>query len=180
MGTHGKRHEGLAGSRILEGNEERRKVRRIRPWLAPRLVPLIGTQPAQNCDSRPGLPRFLVSISTTNDISFVQWYFHRNPSHKRTASKPVAEEFHSAFHKRLVSPGSGGTCGTTCRRVISQTISGLRRGARVAESGSLENCCPGNGTVGSIPTLSAKSGLPVPLASLAHLSCSFGLSWLFG
>ena len=29
------------------------------------------------------------------------------------------------------------------------------RGARVAESGSLENCCPGNGTVGSIPTLSA-------------------------
>ena len=30
------------------------------------------------------------------------------------------------------------------------------RGARVAESGSLENCCPGNGTVGSIPTLSAK------------------------
>ncbi len=33
----------------------------------------------------------------------------------------------------------------------------LRRGARVAESGSLENCCPGNGTVGSIPTLSAKT-----------------------
>ncbi len=32
----------------------------------------------------------------------------------------------------------------------------MRRGARVAESGSLENCCPGNGTVGSIPTLSAK------------------------
>jgi hypothetical protein len=31
----------------------------------------------------------------------------------------------------------------------------MRRGARVAESGSLENCCPGNGTVGSIPTLSA-------------------------
>ena len=26
----------------------------------------------------------------------------------------------------------------------------------MAESGSLENCCPGNGTVGSIPTLSAK------------------------
>lgn len=25
----------------------------------------------------------------------------------------------------------------------------------MAESGSLENCCPGNGTVGSIPTLSA-------------------------
>ena len=32
---------------------------------------------------------------------------------------------------------------------------GLRRGARVAESGSLENCCRGNSTVGSIPTLSA-------------------------
>ena len=27
----------------------------------------------------------------------------------------------------------------------------------MAESGSLENCCPGNGTVGSIPTLSAKT-----------------------
>ena len=35
----------------------------------------------------------------------------------------------------------------------------MRRGARVAESGSLENCCPGNGTVGSIPTLSAKTKL---------------------
>lgn len=68
----------------------------------------------------------------------------------------------------------------TCKRVISQTIFGLRRGARVAESGSLENCCPGNGTVGSIPTLSAKSGLLVPPACLVHLSYFFGLSWLFG
>ncbi len=40
----------------------------------------------------------------------------------------------------------------------------MRRGARVAESGSLENCCPGNGTVGSIPTLSAKPSLLVPSA----------------
>ena len=30
-----------------------------------------------------------------------------------------------------------------------------RRGARAAESGSLENCCRGNSTVGSNPTLSA-------------------------
>ena len=50
----------------------------------------------------------------------------------------------------------------------------MRRGARVAESGSLENCCPGNGTVGSIPTLSAKPSRLVPTASLARLSCSFG------
>jgi hypothetical protein len=42
---------------------------------------------------------------------------------------------------------------TLPRREASST---KRRGARVAESGSLENCCPGNGTVGSIPTLSAK------------------------
>ena len=34
----------------------------------------------------------------------------------------------------------------------------------MAESGSLENCCPGNGTVGSIPTLSAKSSLSCPPA----------------
>jgi hypothetical protein len=33
--------------------------------------------------------------------------------------------------------------------------SGQRRGARAAESGSLENCCRGNSTVGSNPTLSA-------------------------
>ena len=52
----------------------------------------------------------------------------------------------------------------------------MRRGARVAESGSLENCCPGNGTVGSIPTLSAKPSLLVPTTSRARLSCSFGLS----
>ena len=76
----------------------------------------------------------------------------------------------------------------------------------MAESGSLENCCPGNGTVGSIPTLSAKPSLLVPLTlpsrsadktrnfcfrsfqpsllvpmpSRARLSCSFGLSSLFG
>ena len=31
------------------------------------------------------------------------------------------------------------------------------RGARVAESGGLENRCPGNWTVGSNPTLSAKA-----------------------
>ncbi len=53
-----------------------------------------------------------------------------------------------------------------------ETSSTMRRGARVAESGSLENCCPGNGTVGSIPTLSANfqgvapphpcQGAPVP------------------
>lgn len=42
--------------------------------------------------------------------------------------------------------------------------SSKRRGARVAESGSLENCCPGNGTVGSIPTLSAKPNFLVPQA----------------
>src|SRR2546426_11682653 len=42
--------------------------------------------------------------------------------------------------------------------------SAKRRGARVAESGSLENCCPGNGTVGSIPTLSAKPSSLVPPA----------------
>ena len=34
----------------------------------------------------------------------------------------------------------------------------------MAESGSLENCCPGNGTVGSIPTLSAN------FQELMHLS----------
>ena len=56
----------------------------------------------------------------------------------------------------------------------------MRRGARVAESGSLENCCPGNGTVGSIPTLSAKPSSLVPAASRARLSRSFGLSCLFG
>ena len=39
----------------------------------------------------------------------------------------------------------------------------------MAESGSLENCCPGNGTVGSIPTLSAKLN-----------SLLFGLSGLVG
>src|SRR6185436_15997751 len=43
----------------------------------------------------------------------------------------------------------------------------MRRGARVAESGSLENCCPGNGTVGSIPTLSANFQEVVQL-SLRH------------
>ena len=32
----------------------------------------------------------------------------------------------------------------------------------MAESGSLENCCPGNGTVGSIPTLSANFQEVVP------------------
>ncbi len=31
----------------------------------------------------------------------------------------------------------------------------MRRGARVVESGSLENCCTFAGTVGSNPTLSA-------------------------
>ena len=31
----------------------------------------------------------------------------------------------------------------------------MRRGARVVESGSLENCCTLTGTVGSNPTLSA-------------------------
>ena len=56
----------------------------------------------------------------------------------------------------------------------------MRRGARVAESGSLENCCPGNGTVGSIPTLSAKTSLPGPPASRASLSCTFGRSGLVG
>ena len=45
----------------------------------------------------------------------------------------------------------------------------------MAESGSLENCCPGNGTVGSIPTLSAKLGSP-----LVGLSGLFGLFGLFG
>ena len=49
----------------------------------------------------------------------------------------------------------------------------------MAESGSLENCCPGNGTVGSIPTLSAKLSSLVPPASQARLG-SFGLSCLFG
>src|SRR4026209_2648807 len=57
------------------------------------------------------------------------------------------------------------------RRYIQSTpyrgsSSTQRRGARVAESGSLENCCPGNGTVGSIPTLSAKPNSHVPLASM--------------
>ncbi len=32
----------------------------------------------------------------------------------------------------------------------------VRRGARVAESGGLENRCRGNSTVGSNPTLSAR------------------------
>ena len=43
-----------------------------------------------------------------------------------------------------------------------------RRGARAAESGSLENCCRGNSTVGSNPTLSAiQSSLdPEPLQLL--------------
>jgi hypothetical protein len=47
------------------------------------------------------------------------------------------------------------TCRTIFKCVIMCGSFGSRRGARVAESGSLENCCPGNGTVGSIPTLSA-------------------------
>ena len=34
----------------------------------------------------------------------------------------------------------------------------------MAESGSLENCCPGNGTVGSIPTLSAKKSYAYAMA----------------
>ena len=36
-------------------------------------------------------------------------------------------------------------------------INSSRRGARVVESGSLENCCTLTGTVGSNPTLSAIS-----------------------
>ena len=42
-GANGKRHEGLAGSRILEGNEERRKVGHTRPPLMP----------------QPGVPRLV-------------------------------------------------------------------------------------------------------------------------
>ena len=41
-----------------------------------------------------------------------------------------------------------------------------RRGARAAESGSLENCCRGNSTVGSNPTLSAKPSSLDPESSL--------------
>jgi hypothetical protein len=44
-----------------------------------------------------------------------------------------------------VSRHPAGASGTTYKR----------RGARAAESGSLENCCRGNSTVGSNPTLSA-------------------------
>ena len=70
--------------------------------------------------------------------------------------------------RQIAANARDGGCRTACRttgkHVIMRRIYGPRRGARVAESGSLENCCPGNGTVGSIPTLSAKLSSLVPPA----------------
>ena len=74
----------------------------------------------------------------------------------------------------------------SCHKPIPRFPRGVR--ARPAGFGhppilalvGLENCCPGNGTVGSIPTLSAKPSLLVPTASQARLSGSFGLSCSFG
>jgi tRNA(adenine34) deaminase len=50
----------------------------------------------------------------------------------------------------------GGVLEAESRALLQEFFKGLRRrGARVAESGGLENRCPGNWTVGSNPTLSA-------------------------
>src|SRR5207248_680017 len=77
-----------------------------------------------------------------------------SPGHGTRAIKPIVGAFHNDSQQtcfwRSRSP-----CRATGKHVIMRRFYGPRRGARVAESGSLENCCPGNGTVGSIPTLSA-------------------------
>src|SRR4029078_11826167 len=99
--------------------------------------------------------RTIQTLGGWHDLSLVQRYGHLSPGHcTATIERIIVGAFHNDSQQTCFR-GSRSSCRTAGKRVIMRRFYGPQRGARVAESGSLENCCPGNGTVGSIPTLSA-------------------------
>ncbi len=65
-------------------------------------------------------------------------------------------------------------------RSLAYKAANLRRGARVADWGSLENCCACKRTVGSNPTLSARNanyGLDIPHKTIISI-CSV-YAWVY-